>query len=102
VTEESTGKNQEQEETLVEAAELERVLHYFAADGNYGSAYGLSIMETTHWNQDDWDIIEQVADGDRPVVARLLTESYEKDADQEFIKKQLVETYGVDLSPFGG
>jgi len=96
VTEEDKVKIETEEEAP------KRILHYFAQDGNYGDAYGMSIMETSHWNQDDWDIIEQASDADRPVVARLLTESYEKDADDEFIKTQLVEKYGSDLTPFAG
>lgn len=87
-----TGKNET----------LERTLHYFAPDGNYGSADGMTVIETTFWNADDWDIIEQASDEDRPTVARLLTESYEPGRDDEFIKTQLVERYGIDLTPFGG
>jgi hypothetical protein len=77
-------------------------LHYFSPDGNYGSAYGLAVMETSHWNQDDWSIVDAVSDDERPAVARLLTESYEPNADQDFIKNQLVEKYGLDLAPYGG
>jgi len=95
---EDAGKN----ETAPTTVTVERSLHYFASDGNYGNADGLVVMETTFWTADDWDIIDQTSDDDRGTVARLLTESYEPDADQEFIKNQLVEKYGIDLSPYGG
>ena len=90
------------EEVKNETQTVERTVAYFAEDGNYGDADGMVVMETTFWNADDWDIIEQASDADRPVVARLLTESYEQDADDEFIKTQLVEKYGIDLTPYGG
>ena len=88
------------EESKKETQTLERTLHYFAPDGNYGSADGMTVIETTFWNEVDWDIIEQASDEDRPTVARLLTESYEPDRDDDFIKTQLVEKYGIDLTPF--
>ena len=95
---EDAGKN----ETAPTTVTVERSLHYFASDGNYGSADGMTVMETTFWTADDWDIIDQASDEHRPVVARLLTESYEPNADDEFIKSQLVDKYGIDLSPYGG
>lgn len=81
-------------------SETQRTLSYFAEDGNYGSADGMTIMETTHWSELDWEIIEQVSDADRPTVSRLLTESYEPDADQDFIRQQLEQKYGLDFSPY--
>ena len=44
-----------------EPVEIVRSLHYFGEDGNYGSAEGLTVMETTHWDSIDWDIIEGTA-----------------------------------------
>ena len=81
-------------------SETKRNLSYFAEDGNYGSADGMTIMETTHWSELDWEIIEQVSDADRPTVSRLLTESYEPDADQDFIRQQLEQKYRLDFSPY--
>jgi len=85
-----------QTETL---KQVERVLHYFAEDGNYGSADGMTIMETTHWDEVDWDIIEETRDEFRPLVARILTESYEADADEAFLRAEL-EKYGIDISKY--
>jgi hypothetical protein len=78
---------------------LERSLHYFAKDGNYGSAEGYVVMETTHWNDIDWEIIESATEEYRPIVARLITESYEPDA-QEDVLRAMFEQYGVDLSVY--
>ena len=44
-------------------------LHYFAADGNYGSADQLVIVDTSDWDVDEWDIIDQTPDSDRAMVA---------------------------------
>jgi hypothetical protein len=76
-----------------------RTLHYFAEDGNYGSASGYVVMETTHWQEVDWEIIESASDEHRPTVARLITESYEPDANEEALREAF-ERYGVDLSIF--
>lgn len=87
---------EEQTETI---AQVERALHYFAEDGNYGSADGLTIMETTHWDDIDWQIIEGTADYFRPMVARLITESYETDANEEVLRAEFAK-YGVDISDY--
>jgi hypothetical protein len=82
-----------------EPVEIVRSLHYFAEDGNYGSAEGLTVMETTHWNHIDWDIIEGTADWYRPLVARLITESYEPGADEDILRAEFAK-YGVDISDY--
>jgi hypothetical protein len=82
-----------------ERTEVVRTLAYFAEDGNYGSADGLTIMETTHWDNIDWSIIEGARDEFRPMVARLITESYEPDANEEVLRAEF-EKYGVDISDY--
>lgn len=79
--------------------EVVRTLHYFGEDGNYGSADGLTVMETTHWDDIDWGIIEGARDDVRPLVARLITESYEPDANEEALRAEF-EKYGVDISDY--
>jgi len=76
----------------------ERTLTYFAGDGSYGSADSLTVMETTLWSDLDWQLIDEASDEARATVARLITESYEPDADQEFIRKKLEKDYGFDFS----
>lgn len=78
--------------------ETVRSLSYFATDGNYGSADGILVLETTGWSELDWQMVDGVSDWHRPAVARLITESYEPDADQAFIRKKLEEDYGFDFS----
>lgn len=78
--------------------ETVRSLSYFATDGNYGSADGILVLETTGWSELDWQMVEGVSDEHRPTVARLITESYEPKADQEFLRKKLEEDYGFDFS----
>ena len=85
-----------------EAAEQEevvRTLSYFAEDGNYGNASGLTIMETTHWDDTDWAIIESASEWARPEVARVLTESYEPGANEQALRAKL-DSMGVDLTEF--
>lgn len=86
-------------EKEVERPQIQRTLHYFAKDGNYGSADGYVVMETTHWQEIDWDIIESATEEYRPIVARLITESYEPGADESTLR-MMFERYGVDLSIF--
>jgi hypothetical protein len=84
-------------EEVAERPQIQRTLHYFASDGNYGSADGYVVMETTHWNEIDWEIIESATDEYRPIVARLITESYEPDANEQALREAFAR-YGVDLS----
>jgi len=97
------GKYKKQREARKKALEaqsqVQRALSYFSPDGNYGSAEGYVVMETTHWTEIDWDIIEQAQDHHRPAVARIITESYEPDANEEALRAAF-EKYGIDLSQY--
>lgn len=42
---------------------------YFAKDGSYGSASDLTILNTEHWTEEDWQEIEQASDMTRWHVA---------------------------------
>ena len=44
-------------------------LTYFAADGSYGDAHGLIILDTRGWGQTDWDKVEMSSDRERIIVA---------------------------------
>ncbi len=79
--------------------EKKRTLAYFALDGNYGDAAGLVVMETTHWQEVDWQIIDSTADEHRASVAKLLTESYENREALADLKIKFAE-YGIDLDDF--
>lgn len=43
---------------------------YFAEDGAYGNASGMVIIDTEDWTVEDWDLIDNTQDWDRPRVAR--------------------------------
>lgn len=47
---------------------------YFAVDGNYGSAAGLTVIDTTDWTDADFEMLDGVSDWDRPKAARLISE----------------------------
>lgn len=47
-------------------------MHYFAADGNYGDATDLVIVQTSDWTTEDWDIIMDCNDTDRKKVAESI------------------------------
>lgn len=38
---------------------------YVAADGNYGSAENLVIIDTTNWTADDWELLDTAGDSER-------------------------------------
>ena len=44
-------------------------LTYFAADGSYGDAAGLVILDTRVWNQEQWDAVETASDYERVAIA---------------------------------
>ena len=83
----------------VKNTEATRSINYFAEDGNYGNADGLTIMETTHWDDTDWSIIDSAAEWARPEVARVLTESYEPGADEAALRAKL-DALGIVLAEF--
>lgn len=53
-------------------------LHYFAPDGNFGDAAGMTIVDTTDWADSDFEFVEKVKTAnpelDLPNFARLMTE----------------------------
>ena len=50
---------------------------YFAVDGNYGSADGMVIIDTTNWSEDEWSQVELASDTERAQVALDLTNKKE-------------------------
>ena len=40
-------------------------LHYFAEDGNYGSAEGLIVVDSSTFTEEEWEEIESLPDNDR-------------------------------------
>lgn len=72
-------------------------MHYFALDGNYGDAAGLTVIDTGDWTESDFAIIDEASDGDRPEVARLVSDWIQLERNSEFIEMQL-ERQGIDIS----
>jgi hypothetical protein len=96
------GKNKEQTSTEEAGSTLERSLAYFASDGNYGDAAGLTVIETTHWSEVDWNLIEEVTDTDRPQLAKVIAESYELETQVPLEElKTRFEQFGINLDDFG-
>ena len=74
-------------------------LSYFAQDGSFGDAEGYVLMETTWWDEIDWKIIKDCQPRYRPTVARMITESYEPDANEEALR-EVFKRYGVNLEKY--
>lgn len=47
-------------------------LHYFAADGNFGNADELLVVDTSDWTDEDWERIEEAYDFQKPYVASAI------------------------------
>jgi len=58
--------------------------HYFAADGNYGSADGIILVNTRAFTKGQWQLIEESSDSERvSVVEEVLEEN-----DSETVSKE--------------
>lgn len=55
--------------------------HYFAADGNYGDASGLVVVDTSEWTEADWVRIDEAMDDERPEIAGQINEMRMNNAD---------------------
>lgn len=50
-------------------------VHYFATDGNYGSASDIVIVHTDNWTTQDWDAVIDSSDSERAEIASQIAES---------------------------
>lgn len=57
-------------------------IHYFAADGSYGDATNLVIVDTSDWTEDEWADIDFAIDANRPLIALSLSGKDETNPDQ--------------------
>ena len=46
--------------------------HYFTTDGTYGDASELAIIDTTNWNESDWERVEECSENDRRDIACII------------------------------
>lgn len=74
---EETGELEEFQETRA-ALSPNAEFHYFATDGNYGDANGLVVVETTKWNELDWEAVEESNDESLPATAEIIAKRYGK------------------------
>jgi hypothetical protein len=74
-------------------------LSYFAVDGSYGDAVGLTIIDTGDWVAEDFDLIEDASDSDRPEVARLISDWIQLDRKSEEVEGRLSQL-GVDAAKY--
>lgn len=49
-----------------------QLMHYFAIDGNYGDATSIAVIDTKEWNDEDWALIDEASDDQRPMVAEQI------------------------------
>jgi len=49
---------------------------YFASDGSYGTAEELTILDTTKWTDEDWELIDFATDMERSDVAQKIWQKY--------------------------
>ena len=49
---------------------------YFTPDGSFGQTKGMYISDVSKWDEDDWELIENTQDEDKPKVAKQLSEKY--------------------------
>jgi hypothetical protein len=47
---------------------------YFAKDGNYGDAAGVTIIDTSDWTDSDFEMLDSITDEFRPLAARMISE----------------------------
>jgi len=48
-------------------------IHYFAADGNYGNARQLVVVDTSDWTEDEWEDVDNAPDSERGSIALQLS-----------------------------
>lgn len=51
---------------------MKKKLAYFAADGNFGTAVGLEVLDTAKWTAKDWQKVEEASDSERASVAKAI------------------------------
>lgn len=71
-------------------------LHYFAEDGSYGHAGGLTVVDTTEWEESDFDLVEQASDLNRPLAARAISDWIEAGRSDKKTEA-FMESLGLEL-----
>lgn len=50
--------------------------YYFTPDGGIGSTRGMCIADVSNWIEEDWDLVQEAHDEDKPEVARKIEDKY--------------------------
>ena len=64
---------------------------YFALDGNYGTADGMVVVDTSGWTEEDWQAIDEVGDSDRASLALALAKHDSQEARRELLDAVLAD-----------
>lgn len=71
-------------------------LTYFATDGNYGDAAGLTVVDTSDWTTPDFEMLDYVSDDRRILAAQTISEWIEKGRTNEY--DEFFERLGIERS----
>lgn len=69
-------------------------LTYFATDGNYGDAAGLTVVDTSDWGDSDFEMLDHVSDDRRILAAQTISEWIEKGRTNEY--DEYFESLGIE------
>lgn len=69
---------------------------YFAKDGNYGDAAGVTIIDTSDWTDSDFEMLDGVSDENRPLAARTISDWIEGGRTDEY--DEYFERLGIERS----
>lgn len=69
-------------------------LTYFAMDGNYGDAAGLTVVDTTDWTDDDFQMLDYVSDEKRVLAAQTISEWIESGRSDKY--DEFFERLGIE------
>jgi hypothetical protein len=69
-------------------------LHYFDIDGNYGNADKITLIGTSAWIREDFEMVRSCKDEDRYIVARIISEWVEDNRDNKKYKDEF-ERYEI-------
>jgi len=63
---------------------MKNSLTYFTADGNYGDATDVTVIDTSDWTATDWAHVESERANNRVFIARMI--SFTKEVEKRNVK----------------
>jgi hypothetical protein len=70
-------------------------LTYFATDGNYGNAGGLTVVDTSAWTDLDFELLDGVRDELRPTAGRTISDWIEGGRTDDY--NTYFQKLGIDI-----